>query len=84
MNSSLTWGSHIATKISKGNRMLGLIKRTVGFNAPYRVKLHLYLYRRKSVGLYQLWAYIMHTSTMAQTATVRGGWKQKSRDKVKK
>ena len=42
INSSLTWRSHIATKISKANRMLGLIKRTVGFNAPYRVKLHLY------------------------------------------
>ena len=34
INFSLTWRSHIATKISKANRMLGLIKRTVGFNAP--------------------------------------------------
>ena len=46
INSSLTWRSHIATKISKANRMLGLIKRTVGFNAPYRVKLHLYILLR--------------------------------------
>ena len=36
INSSLTWRSHIATKISKASRMLGLIKCTVGFNAPYR------------------------------------------------
>ena len=42
INSSLTWRSHMATKISKANRMLGLIKRTVGFNALHRVKLHLY------------------------------------------
>ena len=42
INSSLTWRSHIATKISKANRMLGLTKRTVGFNSPYSVKLHLY------------------------------------------
>ena len=39
INSSLTWRSHLATKISKTNRILGLIKCTVGFNA---VKLHLY------------------------------------------
>ena len=42
INSSLTWRSHIATKISKAIIMLGLIKRTVGFNVPYIVKLHLY------------------------------------------
>ena len=47
INSSLTWINHIATKISKAKHqakhsMLGRIKRTVGFNAPYRVKLHLY------------------------------------------
>ena len=42
INSSLTWRSHVVSKISKANIMLGLIKRTVGFNAPYRVKLHLY------------------------------------------
>ena len=42
-NSSLICWKHIYKSISKVNRRLGLIKRTVGFNAPYQVKLYLYI-----------------------------------------
>ena len=62
INSSLTCRSHIATKISKANRMPGLIRRTVGFNAPYRVKLHLYTTLVKPLFSY---ASIVYSCSMA-------------------
>ena len=43
IQSDLSWNSHINTIISKANRMSGLIKRTVGYQAPVNVKHQLYV-----------------------------------------
>jgi hypothetical protein len=38
----LSWNNHVNNIVSKANRMMGLIKRTVGYHAPVKVKLQLY------------------------------------------
>ena len=40
--SSFSWSSHIKTAVSKANRLLGLIRRTLGTDAPIQAKLLLY------------------------------------------
>jgi hypothetical protein len=40
---NLSWNSHINNIISTANRVMGLIKRTVGNRAPVNVKLQLYI-----------------------------------------
>ena len=42
VSSNLSWKEHIKTTVSKANRLLGLIKRTLGFTAPMKSKLLLY------------------------------------------
>jgi hypothetical protein len=42
IRSDLSWNNHIKSIISKAKRMMGLIKRTVGYRAPQNVKLQLY------------------------------------------
>ena len=42
VQNNLSWNSHINTTVAKANRMMGLIKRTVGYEAPKNVKLQLY------------------------------------------
>ena len=42
IENTLSWNNHVNKIIAKANRILGLIKRTVGFNAPEHVKLQLY------------------------------------------
>jgi len=39
---NLSWNSHVLKKISTCNSRLAMIKRSVGFNAPFTVKLNLY------------------------------------------
>ena len=41
-NTNLTWDDHLNTKIAKSDKMLGLIKRTVGYRCPLKTKLLLY------------------------------------------
>ena len=43
ISSKLDWNTHINNVVKKCNRKLGLIKRTVGFNAPVNVTKALYL-----------------------------------------
>ena len=43
ISSKLDWNTHINIVFKKCNRKLGLIKRTVGFNAPVNVTKALYL-----------------------------------------
>ena len=42
IQTSMSWNNHIDIITAKANRMMGLIKRTVGFHAPVKVKLQLY------------------------------------------
>jgi len=42
VNTSLTWGPHIESIICKTKKVCGMIKRSVGYNAPVNVKLQLY------------------------------------------
>lgn len=42
VSNSLSWKSHIQKTIAKANRLLGLIKRTLGYHAPSKSKLLLY------------------------------------------
>lgn len=42
INSSLTWNNHIDTIINKTYRKVGMIKRTMGYQAPRAVLLSLY------------------------------------------
>ena len=42
VTSNLSWKPHIRSVVSKANKMLGLIKRTLGPNAPLKSKLLLY------------------------------------------
>ena len=42
IENTLSWNNHVNKTIAKANRVLGLIKRTVGFNSPEHVKLQLY------------------------------------------
>ncbi len=42
VTSALSWTKHIETKISKADKMLGLIKRTIGYRCPLKTKLNLY------------------------------------------
>jgi hypothetical protein len=39
---TLSWKPHIANVVSKANKLLGLVKRTLGFRAPLKSKLLLY------------------------------------------
>ena len=41
-NESLSFKSHISSLVSRCNKMSGIVKRSVGFNAPQRVKLTLF------------------------------------------
>ncbi len=49
VESTLGWTKHIKGKVSKANSTMGLIKRTVGFKAPQKVKQVLYNALVKSV-----------------------------------
>ena len=42
VSNNLSWKRHIAQIVSKANRLLGFIKRTLGFRAPVKSKLFLY------------------------------------------
>jgi hypothetical protein len=42
ISNNFSWKSHISSIISRANRTLGLIKRTLGFTAPMKAKLLLY------------------------------------------
>ena len=42
ITSDLSWNSHINTLVSKCNRMMGMIKRSVGYKAPINVTSYLY------------------------------------------
>ena len=42
VTSDLSWNSHINTLVSKCNRMMGMIKRSVGYKAPINVTSYLY------------------------------------------
>ena len=42
INNKLTWKDHINSLVSKANRVMGLIKRMLGFNAPVAVNKQLY------------------------------------------
>ena len=42
INSKLSWNAHINIIVTKANRLMGLIKRSVGFKVPSHVKLNLY------------------------------------------
>ena len=42
VSNTLSWNAHIRKIVSKSNRLLGLIKRTLGFRAPIKAKLLLY------------------------------------------
>ena len=59
LNSNLTWDNHIASKISKADQMMGLIKRTVGYRCPPKTKLILYNTLAKSALSYGsiIWSY---------------------------
>ena len=43
INTNLPWGTHCKGLINKCNRTMGMIKRTVGFNAPVNVTTSLVL-----------------------------------------
>ena len=40
--SNVSWNIQVKTITAKAYRMMGLMKRTVGFHAPLKVKLQLY------------------------------------------
>ena len=42
VTSDLSWNSHINTLVSKCNRTMGMIKRSVGYKAPINVTYYLY------------------------------------------
>ena len=42
VTSDLSWNSHINTLVSECNRILGVIKRSVGYKAPINVTSYLY------------------------------------------
>ena len=42
VTSDLSWNCHINTLVSKCNRMMGMIKRSVGYKAPINVTSYLY------------------------------------------
>ena len=42
VTSDLSWNSHINALVSKCNRMMGMIKRSVGYKAPINVISYLY------------------------------------------
>jgi hypothetical protein len=57
IQSNLAWDKHIDTIVCRAKRVMGLIKRTVGHNAPLNVKLRLYtaLVRSKLETCSQVW-----------------------------
>lgn len=57
IDNTLSWNKHVNTTVAKANQALGLIKRTVGFNAPDNVKLQLFksLVRSKLEYCSQAW-----------------------------
>ena len=42
IQNNLSWNSHVKKTVAKARKMLGLIRRTVGYKAPQSVKLQLY------------------------------------------
>ena len=38
ITSNLSWHDHVTTKVKRANSLLGLIKRTIGYNAPTQSK----------------------------------------------
>ncbi len=42
INGNLNWETHINSKIAKADKMLGLVKRTVGYRCPQKTKQTLY------------------------------------------
>ena len=43
IDNKLSWNSHIHTCVNKANRLMGLIKRTLGYSAPTNVSRQLYV-----------------------------------------
>jgi hypothetical protein len=57
IDKTVSWNSHVKDIVAKANRIMGLIKRTVGFNVSYVVKYQLYnsLVRSKLEYCTQVW-----------------------------
>ena len=49
ITSKLSWCENVKTVSSKAHSMVGMIKRSVGFNSPIDVKLQLYLAHVRSI-----------------------------------
>ena len=43
LGTKLNWNSHVSNLVNKASRMMGLIKRTVGYSAPVGVKKQLFV-----------------------------------------
>ena len=40
---NLNWNTHVKRVVSKANKVLGMIKRSIGYSAPVNVKKQLYV-----------------------------------------
>jgi hypothetical protein len=49
INNKLTWCDHVQSIVSKANKVMGLIKRTLGYNAPISVSKQLYISLVRSI-----------------------------------
>jgi hypothetical protein len=49
INNTLTWCNHVQSIVSKANKVMGLIKRTLGYNAPTSVSKQLYISLVRSI-----------------------------------
>ena len=58
LDNKLNWSTHIESIVSKANKVMGVIKRTVGYSAPVTVKKQLYisLVRSKLEYCSQIWS----------------------------
>ena len=73
INGKLSWNKHVSDVVSKANKIMWLVKRTIGFNAPQHVKLQLYttLVRSKLDYCTQVWGGLNKANTLRIERTQR-------------